>query len=291
MHSVGIHSAMAIKRQRKRRDEQKRARERRYSTQSSESGETFHSPSGSVRRKYHHPHHVVKPGPGMLDSQVVTSIGMLHIGIVFIVFGVFLCGAGIIPDETMSWNVFSKSPLKLKVIKISIKIFILLGSSSAWWNEVTCTGLFSFGLGSFLLVLNCLISRKEEEDLEDYVQRQLTRSRSGHRLERDVETGVLTTRHARKAVALQKNGRNGTPSTTDVAVVHCGSAENISNGQVVSRNGVNNSGDILLEKIVEEDTPYLNDHSAGISPIEIENDTKQLLRRESITDAINITRI
>lgn len=70
MHSVGIHSAMAIKRQRKRRDEQKRAKERRYSTQSSESGETFHSPSGSVRRKYHHPHHAVKPGPGMLDSQV-----------------------------------------------------------------------------------------------------------------------------------------------------------------------------------------------------------------------------
>ncbi|KAH8263584.1 hypothetical protein KR215_009744 [Drosophila sulfurigaster] len=271
MHSVGIHSAMAIKRQRKRRDEQKRARERRYSTQSSESGETFHSPSGSVRRKYHHPHHAVKPGPG-IDSQVVTSIGMLHIGIVFIVFGVFLCGAGIIPDETMSWNVFS--------------------SSSAWWNEVTCTGLFSFGLGLFLLVLNCLISRKEEEDLEDYVQRQLTRSRSGHRLERDVETGVLTTRHARKAVALQKNGRNGPPSPTDVAVVHCGSTENnISNGQIVGRNGINNSGDILLEKIVEEDAPYLNEHSAGISPIEIENDTKQLLRRESITDAINITRI
>jgi len=56
----------------------------------------------------------------------------------------------------------------------------LLGSSSAWWNEVTCTGLFSFGLGLFLLILNCLISRKEEEDLEDYVHRQLTRSRSGN---------------------------------------------------------------------------------------------------------------
>ncbi|XP_064535109.1 uncharacterized protein LOC135426064 isoform X1 [Drosophila montana] len=271
MHSVGIHSAMAIKRQRKRRDEQKRAKERRYSTQSSESGETFHSPSGSVRRKYNHPHHTVKAGPGMLDTQVVSSIGMLHIGIVFIVFGVFLCGAGIIPDEAMSWNVFS--------------------SSSAWWNEVTCTGLFSFGLGLFLLILNCVISRKEEEDLEDYVQRQLTRSRSGHRLERDVETGVLTTRHARKAVALQKNGRNGSASPTDVAVVHCSSTENISNGQIVGRNGLNNSGDILLEKIVEEDTPYLNDHSTAISPIEIENDTKQLLRRESITDAINITRI
>ncbi|XP_043948581.1 uncharacterized protein LOC108023841 isoform X1 [Drosophila biarmipes] len=268
MHSVGIHSAMAIKRQRKRRDEQKRARERRYSTQSSESGETFHSPSGSVRRKYHHPHQATKPGTRMLDSQVVTSIGMLHIGIVFVVFGVFLCGAGIVPDESMSWNVFS--------------------SSAAWWNEVTCTGLFSFGLGLFLLILNCLISRKEEEDLEDYVQRQLTRSRSGHRLERDVETGVLTTRHARKAVALQKNGRHNIP--TDVAVVNCGSTETLCNGIVVGRNGLKSS-DVILEKIVEEDTNYLNDRSAGMSPIEIENDTKQLLRKESRNEVINITRI
>ncbi|XP_046868515.1 uncharacterized protein LOC26528752 [Drosophila willistoni] len=265
MHSVGIHSAMAIKRQRKRRDEQKRARERRYSTQSSESGETFHSPSGSVRRRYHHSSHSARSGPGMLDSQVVTSIGMLHIGIVFIVFGVFLCGAGIVPDETMSWNVFS--------------------SSSAWWNEVTCTGLFSFGLGLFLLILNCLISRKEEEDLEDYVQRQLTRSRSGHRLERDIETGVLTTRHTRKAVALQKNARNN--SNTDVAVVACGVGESITDGSISGRNAHNN-GDILLEKIVEEDAHYLNDRSAGISPIE--NDTKQLLTIEHV-NAINVTRI
>lgn len=72
MHAVGIHSAMAIKRQRKRRDEQKRARERRYSTQSSESGETFHSPSGSFRRKFHQGHSTVKPGPG-LDSQVTRT--------------------------------------------------------------------------------------------------------------------------------------------------------------------------------------------------------------------------
>ena len=85
-----------------------------------------------------------------------------------------------------------------------------------------------------MLVLNCLISRKEEEDLEDYVQRQLTRSRSGHRLERDVETGVLTTRHARKAVALQKNMRNGT--ATDVALVNSVSAEEVANGPLTGRN-------------------------------------------------------
>lgn len=60
------------------------------------------------------------------------------------------------------------------------------------------TGLFAVILGVFLIVLNCLISKREEDDLEEYVQRQLTRSRSGHRLERDVETGGLTTRHNRR---------------------------------------------------------------------------------------------
>lgn len=50
MHAMGIHSALAIKRQRKRRDEQKRTRERRYSIQSTESGDT-HSPHGSTRRR------------------------------------------------------------------------------------------------------------------------------------------------------------------------------------------------------------------------------------------------
>lgn len=91
--------------------------------------------------------------------QVVTSIGMLHIGVVFLVFGIFLLGAGILPDDFRS--------------------FSFLGNANTWWNELVCTGLFAMGLGIFLIVLNYFISKKEEEDLENYVQRQLTRSRSG----------------------------------------------------------------------------------------------------------------
>lgn len=72
MHAVGIHSAMAIKRQRKRRDEQRRAKERRYSIQSSESGDTQHSPHGSTRRKYRHPT-AHSAGNGMLDTKVTTK--------------------------------------------------------------------------------------------------------------------------------------------------------------------------------------------------------------------------
>lgn len=58
-----------------------------------------------------------------------------------------------------------------------IRYFI---AKDSWWNELVCTGLFAIGLGVFLIILNSIISKKEEEDLEDYVQRQLTRSRSGN---------------------------------------------------------------------------------------------------------------
>uniref|UniRef100_A0AAG5DVW5 Uncharacterized protein n=1 Tax=Anopheles atroparvus TaxID=41427 RepID=A0AAG5DVW5_ANOAO len=113
---------------------------------------------------------------------------MLHIGVVFVVFGIFLLGAGFFPDNVsnqpqQSWHIIGKG---------------------TWWNELVCTGLFAVGLGIFLIILNCVISNREEQDLESYVQRQLTRSRSGHRLERDVETGGLTTRHHRKAMQIQK---------------------------------------------------------------------------------------
>lgn len=69
MHAVGIHSAMAIKRQRKRRDDQRKAKERRYSIQSSESGDTQHSPHGSTRRKHRH-QTTHSAGNGMLDTKV-----------------------------------------------------------------------------------------------------------------------------------------------------------------------------------------------------------------------------
>lgn len=86
---------------------------------------------------------------------------MLHIGVVFGVFGVFLLGAGLIPDDASAmnaWSIFAKD---------------------SWLNELVLTGLFAIGLGIFLIVLNTVISKKEDEDLEAYVQSQLTRSRSG----------------------------------------------------------------------------------------------------------------
>ncbi|XP_015512669.1 uncharacterized protein [Neodiprion pinetum] len=198
MYTVGLHSALAIKRQRKRRDEQRRARERRYSAQSGESGLT--SPRASTGSLDHHPrhHHAAQvhraAGEGVLDSKVVTSVGMLHIGVVFLVLGAFLLASGLLPGDMASWS--SKS-------------------SGGWWNELVATGIFASVMGIFLIVLNKVIAKKEEDDLEEYVQRQLTRSRSGHRLERDVETGGLTTRHARRAKQLKAVVSSGTLSVDE----------------------------------------------------------------------------
>lgn len=133
---------------------------------------------------------------------------MLHIGVIFVVFGTFLLGAGLIPDDAAAlnaWSIFAKD---------------------SWMNELVLTGLFAIGLGLFLILLNSVISKKEDDDLERYVQSQLTRSRSGerwlsdstchathlanlnkllgHRLERDVETGGLQTRHTKREAQIKR---------------------------------------------------------------------------------------
>lgn len=88
-----------------------------------------------------------------------------------------------------------------------------------WWNELVATGLFAVILGVFLIILNCLISKREEDDLEEYVARQLTRSRSGHRLERDLETGGLTTRHNRRMKQTLKTGDELSHSKSNITPV------------------------------------------------------------------------
>ncbi|XP_038212104.1 uncharacterized protein LOC119832515 [Zerene cesonia] len=164
MHAVGLHSALAIRRERKRRAEQQRARERRYSLQSSESGVTSpHCSTGSLERRRYRK-------SGTADNEVVSSVGL------------FLVASGWLPDDVTSWS--------------------SIGSVS-WFNELVCSGLFALFIGVFLIVLHKYLTKSEEDALEDYVQRQLTRSRSGHRLERDAETGGMRTKNARRARATE----------------------------------------------------------------------------------------
>ncbi|XP_044004284.1 uncharacterized protein LOC122849585 [Aphidius gifuensis] len=278
MHAVGLHSALAIKRQRKRRDEQRRARERRFSAQSGESGLT--SPRASTGSLDHHPrhHHSVQPhhaaGRGMLDSKVVTSIGMLHIGVVFLVLGAFLLGSGLLPSQVTT----QKSGGNHKKI--------------SWWNELVATGLFALFVGTFLIILNRIIAKKEEDDLEEYVQRQLTRSRSGHRLERDIETGGLHTRHTKRVKQLKKN--NSTNSievncekklTTTTTTPPRSPPPAYSPPPIVDNDNQNIQNTLFLEQITEEDIILANERvgtstTNSLSPGS-PNETKELIRNNS----------
>lgn len=225
MHAVGLHSALAIRRERRRRAEQVRARERRYSLQSSESGITSpHCSTGSLERRRKKSHHTT-------DNEVVSSVGMLHLGVVFVVLGMFLTASGLLPDDVTFWS--------------------SVGSIS-WFNELVCSGLFALTIGIFLIILHKYLSKSEEDALEEYVQRQLTRSRSGHRLERDAETGGMHTKHDRRARAAEATGAGEIEPIPE---------ENVAHGFV---NALAMNGDTMrespLEQIVEEEISVTSEH-------------------------------
>ncbi|CAH1377465.1 hypothetical protein MTP99_018858 [Tenebrio molitor] len=211
MHgTAGLHSAMAIKRQRRLREQAKRRaleRERRLSSRTSSMDSMDHLATKKV------------PNDAPPDHRLATSIGMLHIGVCFLVFGLFLIGSGLLPDDMVTWR------------------------GGGVWNELVATGIFVAALGIILIAINRVMSRREEEDLNEYVSRQLTRSRSGHRLERDVETGCLTTKNHRRI--LDKKREDEERGFTDITPVHSPHSK-------VAPVAVQN-GDAHLEKIVEED--------------------------------------
>lgn len=201
MHgSAGLHSAMAIKRQRKLREQAKRRaleRERKMSSRTS----SIDSMENFTTKK------VSSNAPP--DHRLATSIGMLHIGVCFLVFGLFLIGSGLLPDDVVTWR------------------------GGGWWNELVATGIFVCALGIFLIALNRVMSKREEDDLNEYVSRQLTRSRSGHRLERDIETGCLTTKNHRKFIEQKR-----TSESVPVHMQHIKAS----------------TEDVFLEKILEENS-------------------------------------
>ncbi|KAI5723252.1 hypothetical protein M8J76_003420 [Diaphorina citri] len=176
MHSIGLHSALAIKRQRKRREDQRKARERRFSSVSIESGlgnsgSSLQSPRNSISGHYPKKHHYARNKK--METEVVSSVGLLHIGVIFLVLGLFLIGSGMIPDDVTVWDI----------------------EKLHYWNELIVTGLFLAGAGIFMIVLNYFIAKRTDDEIAAYVERQLTRSKSGKRLIRDVETGGLTTKN------------------------------------------------------------------------------------------------
>lgn len=78
---------------------------------------------------------------------------MSHVGVIFLTVGLFLMLAAIITNET----------------------------NQAEIAELIGTGIICLVIGLFLVILNRFYGQKEEEELQNYVETRLGRSRSGQR--------------------------------------------------------------------------------------------------------------
>ncbi|XP_059477149.1 uncharacterized protein LOC132197699 [Neocloeon triangulifer] len=242
MHTVGLHSALAIKRQRKRREEQKRARERRFSSHSVDShGHSALSPRNSIVSLDGAVRHRNRKHPTMLDTKVVTSVGMMHIGVVFLVFGGFLIVSALLPatDDDAGVN----------------------GKPISVWNELLFSGIFCLVVGIFLVVLNHFVSKQADDDLNTYVSNQLNRSKSGHRLVRDVETGHMSTprRQPREdssssgSLHTSQEGKREDLDNNEPVPVHHSHHPHLHKTSPISSPPPCINGEPPLEKIIEED--------------------------------------
>lgn len=109
----------------------------------------------------------------------------------------------------------------------------------------------------------------------------------GHRLERDVETGGLTTRHGRRhqAEKEQSNLHSNvvTPVTSELITPTTPQAAPATMIEETP------SSDNLLEQILEEDSSFCDDRTQIVSPTS--NDTKCLLGNGHTMHSVAITRI
>lgn len=110
---------------------------------------------------------------------------------------------------------------------------------------------------------------------------------AGHRLERDVETGVLTTRHTRRTQAMEKDLSQSniiTPITSELVSPTTPLATTV--GSMIEETP---SSENLLEQILEEDSSMCDDRNQIVSPTS--NDKKCLLGNGHTMHSVAITRI
>ena len=131
-----VQSAMAIRRQRHRREEQRRAKARRYSHTSDH---YMLSPTGSFGSV------ISLDGKARAQQrQVLSTVTTFHVGIVFLFMGLMLVISGLVP-----------------------------GYTNRDWQELIGIGSFLFCVGIILIIVNRIASSKEDEKFNSYISRKL----------------------------------------------------------------------------------------------------------------------
>jgi hypothetical protein len=179
-----VQSAMAIRRQRRRRDDALRAKNRRASHQSdhlmlSDSGDA----GGSMLSLdgVHNNHNGVGGGGGRSASirhrQMMGGITTFHVGVVFFIMGLMLLISGLVPGYANRQHQYSEEPSQQQ-------------HNSGSWNSkegnnrnaplLLVTGSFLILVGIALVVANRIATRREDELFSRYISRKLAPARMTH---------------------------------------------------------------------------------------------------------------
>ncbi|XP_057367558.1 uncharacterized protein LOC130688586 isoform X1 [Daphnia carinata] len=164
-----VQSAMAIRRQRRRRDEALRAKTRRASHQSdhlmlSDSGDagSLMSLDGAHHRSTSHRH-----------RQMMGGITTFHVGVVFFIMGLMLLISGLVPGYANRQHQYWEEG----------------GGTTSVSNSQTnnrngplllVTGSFLILVGVALVVANRIATRREDELFSRYISRKLAPARMTH---------------------------------------------------------------------------------------------------------------
>ena len=152
-----IQGAMAIRRQRQMR-ENRRLSQVRMSTKSGRKGSN--SPRGSDAASVEAPVKAVQLN-GSNIPKAETSQTAFYLGVVFILLGFLMIFSSMISNSALDTD----------------------------WSRLLGVGVTFLLVGLIMVMVNRIITAREEEELKRYVSHRLGRSRSGHTLVRDAESG------------------------------------------------------------------------------------------------------
>ena len=153
-----VQSAMAIRNERGKREQRRLSKIRRESGVGSSTSEgASHRPSvtslGSVGEE-------VIPAPSDKSDSTLTTF---HMGIVFILLGFLMIFSSMLPSSLIK----------------------------ADWSRLLGVGVAFIFIGLIMVMVNRIITAKEEEELSKYVKQRLSRTRSGQAFVGDPECGNL----------------------------------------------------------------------------------------------------
>lgn len=144
-----IQGAMAIRRERQRREQKRSSQIKRTSTKNSRGGSQSPRPSEcSVN--------IPQPPP-----KTESSLTAFHLGVVFILLGFLMVFSSMVSNSVVE----------------------------ADWSHLLGVGVTFIIVGLIMVMVNRIITAREEEELARYVSGRLSRTRSGHALVRDLEPG------------------------------------------------------------------------------------------------------